>query len=69
MIQKYELTKDKAEQIIETAKFETEYKDTSDIKLYYDLYDEIGEIGLIPEDLSLYRQRLDIIFDNILRYI
>lgn len=67
MTPEYELITERAERIIETAKFEAEYRDTSDVKLYYDLYDELGEIGLIPEDLSLYRQRLDVILGDILK--
>ena len=51
---KYELQK--AEGILSDAQFTHE---AGDITLYYDLYDELGQLNLTDEDKDLFRTRLD----------
>ena len=65
MTKDYEHITIMAEHVISEAKLNSESE--NDIKLYYDLYDELGSLQLTPEDLSLYRSRLDIIFGNTLQ--
>jgi hypothetical protein len=62
---KYEMQK--AENILNEARFAAEREDFNNIKLYYDLYDEIGELKLIDEDKDLFKTRLDSILGDYLK--
>lgn len=62
----YESLVERAEQIITEAKYESQFSSDNDIKLYYDLYDSLGELGLKREDLTLYRTRLENILSDII---
>ena len=67
MTKDYEHLMKRAESILDEARFATEREDFSDMKFYYDLYDEIGELKLTREDTDLFRTRLDSILGDYLK--
>lgn len=67
MTQDYEYEMQRAESMLDEARFIKERGDLSDIKSYYVLYDEIGELGLTKEDKDLFRTRLDSILGDYLK--
>ena len=67
MTKDYEHIMQRAEAILGDAQFAKEREDFNDIKLYYDLYDEIGELKLTKEDKDLFRTRLDSILGDYLK--
>ena len=67
MTQDYEYEMQKAESILNEATFARDTEDFNNIKLYYDLYDTLGELKLTNEDKELFRTRLDGIFGQYLQ--
>lgn len=63
----YDIEIQKAENIMIEAEFASNREEFNDVKLYYDLYDELGEIKLSNDDKDLYLLRLDAIFGQFLK--
>ena len=56
-----------AENIVSEARFAVDYGETSDVKLYYDLLDDIDKLNLSIEDKELYKIRIDSILGSNLK--
>ncbi len=67
MTDDYEFEKRKADAILEEAKFIRDIGDVNNIKAYYSMYDEIGELKLDQNDIELYRTRLDSLLGDYLK--
>ena len=63
----YDIEIQKAENILNEASFAYSREDFNDIKLYYDLYDELRETKLSHDDKEIYLLRLDDIFGQFLK--
>ena len=63
----YDIEIQKAENILNEASLAYSREDFNDIKLYYDLYDELRETKLSHDDKEIYLLRLYDIFGQFLK--